>query len=111
MVPMTARNPDPIISRLLEKNGEMLYVVVERLNEPEVHGELFRLRAHFHAIGAPRNATWSNVFVRDETGNKYDLRLSFTKFLFDKRDEGWKSVGGANLNTLQAENDFWRLDL
>jgi hypothetical protein len=107
---MTTRNPNPIISRVLEKNGEMLYVVVERINEPDVAGDLFRLRAHFHPVGSPRTAAWSNIIVRDETGDKSDLRLSFIKFLLDKRDEGWKPTGAANLNTLPAETEFWRLD-
>ena len=111
MVAMMARNPDPIISRILEKDGEMLYVVIERLNEPQVHGELFRLRAHFHAIGTPRTAAWSNVFVKDETGNKLDLRLSLVKFLLDKRDDGWKPAGKTSLNAVPEQTDFWSLDI
>jgi hypothetical protein len=54
MASMTERNPSPIIARHLEKNGEMLYVVVERINAPDVEGDLFRLRAHFHPVGTAR---------------------------------------------------------
>jgi hypothetical protein len=55
-MPDKPRNPNPIISRVLEKGGEMLYVVVERINEPDIEGELFRLRAHFHPAGSSRTA-------------------------------------------------------
>jgi len=106
---METRNPSPIISRHLEKNGEMLYVIVERINEPDVEGELLGLRAHFHPAGAPRTATWSNNIVRDETGNKYDLRLSFIKFLLDKRDEKWNQIAGSVVAS-PAEAEFWRFD-
>jgi hypothetical protein len=87
----------------------MLYVVVERINESNVEGELFRLRAHLHPAGAPQTGTWSNNIVRDETGNKYDLRLSLIKFLLDKRDEEWK-LTGASAVTSAAETEFWRFD-
>lgn len=106
---MNTRNPSPIISRHLEKSGELLYVIIERIYEPDVEGELYRLRAHLHLAGAPRTATWSNNIVRDETGNKYDLRLSFIKLLLDKRDEEWRQIGASAVMS-PAETEFWRLD-
>jgi hypothetical protein len=106
---MSTRNPSPIISRHLEKNGEMLYVTIERIYEPDVEVELYRLRVHLHPAGAPRTATWSNNVLRGETGNKYDLRLSFIKFLLDKRDDEWKQIG-ASVVMSPAETEFWRFD-
>ena len=108
---MTERTPSPIVSQILERNHEVLYIVVERVAEPDVKGDLFRLRAHYHPVGARRLADWSNVIEKDVTGNKCDLRLSFVKFLLDKRDDGWKRKGTASINTLSpVEAEFWRLD-
>jgi hypothetical protein len=106
---MVAQNPSPVISRHLEKGGEMLYIIVEAINEPEVAGDVFRLRAHFHSAGSPRWAGWNNIVVRDETGNKYELRFSLIKFLLDKRDDGWRQTG-ASVVASPAEAEFWRLD-
>jgi hypothetical protein len=106
---MDARNPSLIITRHLEKNGEMLYVALERIHDPDVAGELYRLRAHLHPDGTPRTATWSNNVVRDETGDKFDLRLSFIKFLLEKRDEEWKQVAASAVAS-PTETEFWRLD-
>ena len=106
---MAVRNPSPIITRHLEKNDEMLYVVVEGIHDLEVAGDVFRLRAHFHPAGSRRTADWSNNIVRDETGNKYELRFSLIKFLLDKRDEGWTQKSASIVSTL-AEAEFWRLD-
>jgi hypothetical protein len=106
---MVARNPSPIISRHLEKKGELLYVIIERIYEPEVEGELYRLRVHRHPAGTPRTAAWSNNIVKDETSNKFDLRLSFIKLLLDKRDEKWVQTG-ASAVTSAAETEFWRFD-
>jgi hypothetical protein len=50
----------------MEACRHVLYVVVERIYDPDVVGELFRLRAHLHPAGASRTATWSNNIVRDE---------------------------------------------
>jgi hypothetical protein len=47
--------------------------------------------------------------VRDETGNKFDLRLSFIKFLLDKRDEKWVQTGASSV-TAAAETEFWQFD-
>src|SRR5271156_900850 len=109
MLNMVPRNPSPIISRHLEKKGELLYAIIERIYEPDVEGELYRLRVHRHPTGTPRTATWSNNIVKDETGNKYDLRLSFIKFLLDKRDEEWRQIGASAVTT-PAETEFWRFD-
>jgi hypothetical protein len=106
---MDARNPRPIVTRHLEKNGETLYVIIERINDPDVAGELCRLRAHLHPCGTPRTATWSNNIVRDETGNKLDLRLSLIKLLLDKRDKKWVRTGASTI-TSADETDFWRFD-
>lgn len=106
---MDARNPSVIISRHLEKDGEMLYVVLERINDTDVEGELYRLRAHLHPSGTPRTATWCNNVVKDETGNKYDLRLSFIKLLLDKRDEKWVQTGASAVLSA-SETEFWRFD-
>lgn len=110
IVGMTASDPSPIIARHVEKDGELLYVVLERVNESDVDGELFRLRAHRHPPGSARTATWSNAIVREETGNKYVMRIAFIKFLLEKRDDGWKTVGASSLSSL-PESEFWRLDL
>lgn len=48
--------------------------------------------------------------MRDETGNKYDLWLSFIKFLLDKRDEEWKQIGASVVAT-PAEAEFGRFDM
>jgi hypothetical protein len=106
---MDARNPSLIITRILEKNGEMLYVVVERIDHPDIVGEFYRFRVHLHPPGTPRTTSGSDNFVPDETGNKYDLRLSFIKFLLDKRDEEWEQIG-ASAVTSAAETEFWRFD-
>jgi hypothetical protein len=81
----------------------------EKVNDPDVAGELYRLRVHLHPAGTPRTAPWSNNVVRDETGNKFDLRLSFIKFLLDKRDEKWVQTGASSV-TAAAETDFWQFD-
>jgi len=107
---MVPQIPDPIISRQLEKDGQLLFVVVEHLNEAELAGDVYRLRAHFHPVGTRRTADWSNVIVKDETGNKYDLRLAFVKFLLNKRDEGWRRTGAANMAKRPNETAFWQLD-
>jgi hypothetical protein len=110
MVPnIVARNPSLVISRRLEKDGEIRYVIVQRINDPDVAGEFYRFRAHIHPAGAPRTSTWSNNIVRDETGNKDDLRLSLIKFLLDKREEKWVRTG-ASAVTAAAETEFWRFD-
>jgi hypothetical protein len=103
---MVPRNPSPIITRHLEKNGEMLYVALERVNDPDVAGELYRLRVRRHPTGTSRTGTWSNNVERDETGNKYDLRQSFIKFLLDKREGQWKQVAASTV-TSAAETEFW----
>ena len=84
--------PRPVVMRMLENpsNGEFVYAVVEQMRDDDVHGEVMRFRVHHHAAGTPRTATTSNAFLLDETGNQYDLRLSFVKFLLEKRDAGWK---------------------
>jgi hypothetical protein len=101
---MNARNPSPI-SRHLEKKGEMLYIIVERIYEPDVEGESYRLRVHLHPAGSPRTATWSNNILRDETDDKYDLRLSLIKLLLEKRDEEWEQIGASAVAS-PAEAEF-----
>jgi hypothetical protein len=110
MLSMDIRNPSPIIARHLTKNDEMLYVVVERLSEPEIVGDLFRLRAHYHPVSSRRTADWSNIIVKDETGNKYELRIALVRFLLERRDDGWEVTSASNLNALPDETDFGRLD-
>jgi hypothetical protein len=107
---MTPRNPSLIITRHLEKNDEMLYVVVERVYGPDIEGELYRLRAHYHPVGSRRTADLSNVLWRDETGNRYYLRLEYIKFLLGKRDEGWTSTSANLVATVPEGADFWHLD-
>jgi hypothetical protein len=104
---MTA--PRPMIARFLESpTGEFVYAVVEQMHEDDVTGEVMRFRVHHHPAGAPRTATTSNTVLLDETGNQYDLRLSFVKFLLKKRDDGWKCTGSSTFGSSPTEQ-FWSL--
>lgn len=105
---MTATKP--VIARMLENSsGEMLYAVVEHMTDENVDGELMRFRVRHHPPGTPRTATMSNAIVLDETGNQYDLRLSFVKFLLDKRDKGWKRTGASTFGSSPTEQ-LWSLE-
>ena len=105
---MTATKP--VIARMLENSGgELLYAIVERMTDENVDGELMRFRVHHHPPGTPRTATMSNAIILDETGNQYDLRLSFVKFLLDKRDSGWKRTGATTFGSSPTEQ-FWSLE-
>jgi len=102
--------PRPVIARFLENSsGELLYAVVEQMRDDDVHGEVMRFRVHHHAAGTPRTATTSNTVLLDETGNQYDLRLLFVKFLLEKRDAGWKRTGASMFGSSPTEQ-FWSLE-
>ena len=103
--------PRPVVMRMLENpsNGEFVYAVVEQMRDDDVHGEVMRFRVHHHAAGTPRTATTSNAFLLDETGKQYDLRLSFVKFLLEKRDAGWKRTGASTFGSSPTEQ-FWSLE-
>lgn len=96
--------------RMLESpKGEMVYALVEQMRDDDVDGELMRFRVHYHPAGSPRTATMSNNLVLDESGNQYDLRLSFVKFLLDYRDKGWKRMGASTFGS-SATEQFWSLE-
>ena len=105
---MTA--PRPVVMRMLENptTGEFAYAVIEQMREDDIHGELMRFRVHYHPAGTPRTATTSNTFLVDESGNQYDLRLMWVKFLLDKRDAGWKQTGASTFGSSPIEQ-FWSL--
>jgi hypothetical protein len=96
-----------VVSRTLEKNGETLYVVVDRMVRSEASEDLFRLRAHFYSAGSSHRADASNLLELHETGNKIELRLTLAKVLLDKRDEGWiKTAESSSAD----KSDFWQFD-
>lgn len=108
--PIMTSPTKPVVMRMLENsNGEFLYAIVERMTDPDVDGELMRFRVHYHPPGSPRTATMSDTVVLDETGNQYDLRISFVKFLLDKRDSGWKQTGSSTFGSSPTEK-FWSLE-
>ena len=65
----------PWIARFLEKDGEMLYLIVEQVNDEDVDGTLLRFRVHRHPNGTARVATTSNDVIWEESGDQYHLGL------------------------------------
>ena len=98
----------PWIARFLEKGGEMLYLVVEQVNDEDVDGTLLRFRVHRHPQGSPRVAGASNEIIWEESGNQHHLRLAFIKYLLDRRDEGWRRTGATDFGSTPA-HQFWSL--
>lgn len=106
---MAGTPPTPWVARILEKNGETLYLIVERVNDEDIHGDLVRFRVHRHPPNSARVADASNVAEVDESGNQYQLRLKYVQYLLDRRDEGWKRVGASKFGSTEAQN-YWSLE-
>jgi hypothetical protein len=90
-------------------DGEMVYIIVERMTDADIDGEVVRLRAHSHPSGTPKTATFSNAVVVDETGNQYDLRRRYINLLLDYYDKKWTKAGGGQFGSTERER-FWSLD-
>lgn len=103
-------SPMPITTRILESpTGEKVYIVVERMRDEDIDGEVVRLRVHSHPPGTPLTATTSNTVVLDETGDQYYLRRRYINTLLDYYDRKWKRMGASQFGSTERER-FWSLD-